>query len=305
MAAHPIAGRAATAQPSGPSPTSVDPPPAGPAPATPDPVPSGPPPGPAPSASRDPYLIGLIGDTGYSSGGEQAVHEIAEDMATFPLEFVVHAGDIWAEGTSCSDANYLERRDTFNEFVQPFIYTPGDNEWSDCPQGSSSRLNALRQIFFPTNQTLGRNPGTVHRQPDMVENARWSHNGVWFATLNEPGADGRGGTHRDRNIAWLNETFDGAEANGAAGVMITWQDNPFEPSGGRLARVLKERAMAFGKPVVLVHGDTHRYRIDHPWRDVPHFTRVETHGATSSSVWIRATIDPNSPGVFTFDNERG
>jgi hypothetical protein len=56
--------------------------------------------------------------------------------------------------------------------------------------------------------------------------------------------------------------------------------------------------------VVLVHGDTHRHRVDHPWGDVENFTRLETHGDTSSSVWVRGSVDPNSPDVFSFKTER-
>lgn len=90
--------------------------------------------------------------------------------------------------------------------------------------------------------------------------------------------------------------------NGPA-VIIIWQDNPFSPSGGALYRRLRERAVAFGRPVVLVHGDTHNHRIDQPWSDAPHFTRVETFGTSSSGRWVRATIDPRDPDVFAFSAE--
>jgi hypothetical protein len=56
--------------------------------------------------------------------------------------------------------------------------------------------------------------------------------------------------------------------------------------------------------VVLVHGDTHVQRIDHPWRDVPNFTRVETFALAQADRWIRATVDPDSGRVFSFSLER-
>jgi len=37
--------------------------------------------------------------------------------------------------------------------------------------------------------------------------------------------------------------------------------------------------------------------------DVPNFTRVETHALDDSINWIRATVDPSAPRVFTFANE--
>jgi len=63
---------------------------------------------------------------------------------------------------------------------------------------------------------------------------------------------------------------------------------------------LKSRAQRFAKPVVLVHGDSHRFTIDHPWPTVPNFTRLETYGDTGTNKWVKATVDPGKPGVFSF-----
>ena len=83
--------------------------------------------------------------------------------------------------------------------------------------------------------------------------------------------------------------------------MIIWQDNPFDGSSdASLVSTLKSRTAAFGRPVVLVHGDTHKYKIDHPWSTLPNFTRVETYAGTQSNKWVRATIDPSSAKVFSF-----
>ena len=83
--------------------------------------------------------------------------------------------------------------------------------------------------------------------------------------------------------------------------MIIWQDDPFDGSAdSSLVSTLKSRTVAFGKPVVLVHGDTHTFRIDHPWSTVSNFTRVETYGTSGTNHWIKATVDPSKPGVFSF-----
>ncbi len=278
-----------------------DTPPDAVAPGPPAPVPA-PGPGTVPGA---PFDVGLVGDTGYTESQERSFLKVRTHMNGLPLAFSIHIGDIWAEGEACTEANYQHVRDVFDGFAHPLVYTPGDNEWADCPQGSSSSLNRVRRLFFPADETLGQRRLIVTRQyPTFVENARWTQGGVVFVTINEPGATGRGGSHRDTNIAWLDEAFDEAEATGAPGVVVAWQDNPFEPSGGRLAKVLRARTISFGRPVVLVHGDTHNYRIDHPWSDARNFTRVEVHGDTSSAQWVRMTVDPGSPTVFGFDNER-
>jgi hypothetical protein len=66
---------------------------------------------------------------------------------------------------------------------------------------------------------------------------------------------------------------------------------------------LEQETVAFGKPVVLVHGDSHYFRIDKPLtrggRRLENFTRVETFGNPDVH-WLRVTVDPNDPNVFTF-----
>jgi hypothetical protein len=85
--------------------------------------------------------------------------------------------------------------------------------------------------------------------------------------------------------------------------MIIQQDNPF--SGGTpaaLLSALKTRTVGFGKPVVLVNGDTHTHRVDKPWNDVPNFTRVETFANGGARSWVKATVNPSTAGVFSFSS---
>ena len=60
---------------------------------------------------------------------------------------------------------------------------------------------------------------------------------------------------------------------------------------------LLAHTLAFGKPVILIHGDTHRYRVDQPLVDpaaqkpVENFTRIESFGSPWVD-WIRVSVDP-------------
>jgi hypothetical protein len=249
------------------------------------------------------FQIGLIGDTGYSAGQDADLLAVRRSMAGYPLAFEVHDGDIQKQGSACTNSRLESVRDVFDGFAAPFVYTPGDNEWADCPS-PSSRLSAIRRTFFGNGRTLGKTTMSVSRQSGGPENARWSRNGVFFATLNVPGPRASGGPIA-ADVSWLNATFDAAGAAGAAGVMIIQQDNPF--SGGTpasLLTALKRRTVEFGRPVVLVHGDTHVHRVDKPWSDVPNFTRVETFAASGSRQWVKATVNPSSAAVFSFSSVR-
>jgi hypothetical protein len=169
-------------------------------------------------------------------------------------------------------------------------------------------LAALRSRFFSTGRSLGQTTIPLTRQSaPYVENARWTKSNVVFATLNVPGPSGKSPSAAETsarhaaNVAWLNAAFDAAEAARSAAVMIIWQDDPFDGSSdSSLVSTLKSRTTAFAKPVVLVHGDTHSFKLDHPWSTLPNFTRLETYGTSGTNKWVRATVDPASAKVFSF-----
>ena len=64
---------------------------------------------------------------------------------------------------------------------------------------------------------------------------------------------------------------------------------------------------------MLVHGDSHYFRIDKPLQDavgnrIEHFTRVETPGDNAQSgsndvQWVSVAVDPSDPEVFSFKQE--
>jgi hypothetical protein len=75
-----------------------------------------------------------------------------------------------------------------------------------------------------------------------------------------------------------------------------------------LLAALEKETVAFGKPVVYVHGDTHIFRVDKPLvgsisrRSIENFTRVATFGYPDTH-WVRAIVDPKDPQVFSFRHE--
>jgi hypothetical protein len=116
------------------------------------------------------------------------------------------------------------------------------------------------------------------------------------------------------NLAWLEQTFAVAKASKSVGVMFFIQANPFDGAPEELTgfadtlSALEQQTIDFGKPVVLVHGDSHYFRIDKPMvastsgRRLENFTRVETFG-TDDVHWTRVSIDPREEQVFIFRQE--
>ena len=255
-----------------------------------------PPAGAVPAPPAPPFRIGLIGDSGYYGESERNFLRIREDANAAGLAFVVHDGDIWLGGTYCDDDRLRRIRDQLNGF-RTLIYTPGDNEWLDCRPQSDGRLAAIRRVFFSQPMSLGTRPIPQRRQAEVPENARWEWGGVVFATLNVPGPGG-GGPTLSADLEWLDKTFDRAKEIKAPAVMIIWQDDPTDGSSAELVSRLRKRAKGFGRPVMLVHGDTHRYKLDNPWKDTPNLTRLETF-PTFTPEWVKVIVKPSGPEVFT------
>ena len=251
---------------------------------------------PAPVTAAATFRIGLIGDSGYNAEYQRYFLRIRESTNAAGLAFVVHDGDIWMGGTSCNDERLRQVEADLNGF-RTLIYTPGDNEWVDCPQGPAGRLEAIRRVFFSNSMSLGSQPIFQRRQAEVPENARWEWGGVVFATLNVPGPRG-GGPTVGADLAWLDKTFDRAQEIQAPGVMIIWQDDPVDGSSPQLVARLRKRAAAFHKPVMLVHGDTHHYKLDNPWKDTPNLARLETF-PTFTPEWVKVIVNPAGPAVFT------
>ena len=71
---------------------------------------------------------------------------------------------------------------------------------------------------------------------------------------------------------------------------------------------LEKETVAFARPVVYVHGDSHLFRVDKPLvgsrsrRIIENFTRVETFGHPYAH-WVRGIIDSRDPNVFSFSQE--
>lgn len=309
------------------------------------------------------YAVGLWGDLPYSSLQEAVgVPNLLADMNAQRLAFSVHNGDLKQGSNSpCNDALYERSRDYFNALEAPAMFTPGDNDWTDCDRLSNGGFNSLerldreRQIFFSEPYSLGgrRLPQEVQTEPlclgfggftPCVENRRWSYRGVTYVTLNVQGSCNNlcddfpdPAEYAARNtavIAWMQAAFDAAQADGSVAIMMISQANPGwdqsdptraplrnprtlaqtdgQPDGFRdYLNALRNEVVAFRKPVVYVHGDSHYFRIDKPFQNaaglrLENFTRVETFGNNAANgnndvQWLKVNVDARTREVFSFE----
>lgn len=297
------------------------------------------------SAPAGRFSIAVWGDTPYSPAEAAAVPTLVDQVNASDVAFTVFVGDLQG-GDRCENALYTAAADTFDSFVKPMVYTPGDNEWTDCHHTAGDpieRLGYIRRTMFATGHSFGRHVLTVQQQPQYPENARWETHSVVFATIDAPGSNDNHvadadaeeqGTPRgpaDRRAAeaeyrardqadrdWLHQAFATATREGAAAVVVAMQADPgFDVApGSRAARgvdgfdpllaTLAAEARAFPKPVVVLHGDSHRERFDRPLVDpatgqaVPNVARVETFGSPTVG-WVKVILDPADPAFVSVE----
>jgi hypothetical protein len=289
-----------------------------------------------PASSRSPgsYAIGLWGDLPYSERQRTVgVPKLIADMNRQHLAFSVHDGDIKSGIAPCVDSVYTRFKALVDTLDAPAMFTPGDNDWTDCDRllfNSKERLNFERRQFFSTPYSFGRHKlkQEVQEKP-YVENRRWTVGRVTYATFNVQGScnnlcdvapDRSEYAARNKaDIRWLHETFSEAKSQRSAAVMIVFQADPDweardpktlkeadgNPDGfhGFLS-ALRDETIAFRRPVVAMHGDSHYFRIDKPLENsagqrLENFTRVETFGEDDVN-WLKVTVDPSSREVFSY-----
>ena len=110
------------------------------------------------------YAIGLWGDLPYNDVQKTVgVPNLIADMNSQRLAFTVHDGDLKAGSGPCTDSLYTDALARFNSLEAPAMFTPGDNDWTDCDRtpGTSSleRLQFEREVLFSTRRRWRRPTG--------------------------------------------------------------------------------------------------------------------------------------------------
>jgi hypothetical protein len=227
----------------------------------------------------DSLTVAVFGDWPYNdlllANSQLLVDSVNGDKR---VRTVIHVGDIHSGSQPCTSAGILPPIpksnpgwnqavfQAFQKFHAPVVYTPGDNEWTDCHKSKESasgdplkELAAVRGLFFSRpGITLGLDEMEVATQAkafdpafpadaQFVENVMWQDESVLFVTLNVPGSNN--GTApwtgifanpaaqaqlvADRNAAnqrWLEAAFAKATKRHARAIVIGLQADMWDPA---------------------------------------------------------------------------
>jgi hypothetical protein len=262
---------------------------------------------------------------------------LIDHINTLDAKFSIHVGDFKSGSTLCSDEEFANQLAHFQRFKAAVVYTPGDNEWTDCHRANNGkydpleRLSALRERLYSPGRSLGQQAMALQNQSSTmlshgryIENQRWVHQGVLFATLHivgsnnnlesrDPAANQEFFERDAANIAWIEAAFEQAQQQKANAVVLAFQADVFETktawedfpgwSGFRksIGETLLPLASRWGKPVLVVHGDSHQFKIDQPFqmnkKPLPNVTRLIVPGAAD----VRAVKVTVKGSAFSFE----
>ncbi|WP_406192331.1 hypothetical protein OH807_00740 [Kitasatospora sp. NBC_01560] len=349
--------------------------------------------------ARAPFTLAVYGDAPYGTSPTDTSEFratpafIASVNADPDVSTLIHVGDIHSGKQYCTEAYDRSIAALWKTFADPLVYTPGDNEWSDCHKAAEGggkynaatgridpvldpatgqpvdhaagnpvqNLDLVRRTFFARpGHTLGGDTLRVLSQAQLpnwkhpedsayVENVLWVKNGTLFVTVNLPGGSNNDAdpwygaptasqeqldevAHRTAaDLRWLDTAFVLARAGGVSSVVVTAQADMWDLDGKPASHVanyepfvadLASRTTAFGKPVLLLMGDSHVYRSDnpltqgsactgdegvcsydawnsHPSYQVPNFHRIVVHGSTVPLEWLKLTVTPGAHNPTT------
>ncbi|MDH3468345.1 MAG: hypothetical protein OES26_20980 [Gammaproteobacteria bacterium] len=257
-----------------------------------------------------------LGDTAYCPEVDVPKYErLIDKINAASPAFSIHVGDIGKPTTgACSEEVRQTVYRQFNQFKHPLIYTPGDNEWTDCVYNLKplAQLERLRTLYFSKPKSLGRETIPLVRQSDesgfdeFVENLRWEWNDVLFATVHvvgshnglDPGVSGAKvpasnealaeyQRRNDANIAWIERSFNVAKEHGSKAVVVVFHANIYQPEvenspGFRgIKQALAEQTESYGGQVLFVNGDSHKFLVDKPL--------VSSHGPGGTQTHMNVT----------------
>ncbi len=255
-----------------------------------------------------------FGDMPYGKNQILYLEAMADKLKATDIAFALFYGDMKSGGKKCSQKRYKRNFEAiFNVTNKPVFLTLGDNDWTDCDRKGDNELLKLIEVrkhaFQPSYLPEARTDLNITRDDTYPELVRFQENDVFVSTVHIVGtgngreeivAENKGEildavTARDaKNLSWLNESFADAE-NAKAFVLFIHaditKDSNFlntQPCNLKLLEAcdpfanflytLEDKAKAYKKPVLLIHGSTGVYCVQSEFMGIENLTRFNGPG---------------------------
>ncbi|CAB4813854.1 unannotated protein [freshwater metagenome] len=280
----------------------------------------------------DTVTFANIGDVPYTSAQTALMANFTAHINADPdVSFVAHSGDFKGGSDVCTDAAFNSTFASFQTFADPFWYTPGDNDWTDCHRNNNgnfqpaNRLAKVRSLYFATpGQTTGGTPMAVTTQANSavvadnvhVENTWFNKKCVTFGAIHSVSSN-QG--YLDPNYATNSSTYPVetvgekaaryAEVDARIAADVRWLDAIFAAADANVsdAVVLMMQAepslgpvdndKVFGTEFVDIHNKIYALAASHPNMQV-----VIAHGDQHNNLWQPNYGGSTAPNIARLEN---
>jgi hypothetical protein len=253
-----------------------------------------------------PVVFTAMGCGPYNPAAEVALERFIKiDNELETSAFMVHCGDIvtgeikdWPESQYIRVAQILTEGNRIPTFI-----VPGDNEWNDQDDPAAGWQKWLNHFFcFDAKWDP---PAPVERQAERLENFAFLLDGVLFIGLNKVGGKvhdkAEWATRLDDNAAWVAASI--AKHGKRAHSAVIFAQAEAAGNTDRLVRGLAESAAAFGKPILYLHADGHKwYVIEGDY--APNITHVQMDLISSNFPPIQVTVTGDAKQPWVFDRRQ-
>ena len=87
-----------------------------------------------------------IGDVPYDDVELMVLETFLDQELKKGSPFLLHVGDIKGGGERCNDERLQEVAELLRVQPVPVVYTPGDNEWTDCHRAAAGGYDPLERL---------------------------------------------------------------------------------------------------------------------------------------------------------------
>ena len=260
-----------------------------------------------PAKTAKPVRFTAMGCGPYTREAEEDLRRfIRLDNELGTSAFMIHCGDIvtgrnkeWPESQYEKVADILARGNRIPTFV-----VPGDNEWNDQADPDRGwRLWTKHYLMFDAKWTP---PAKVIRQTSRKENFAFVRDQVLFIGINKVGGrvhdPDEWATRHGDNGEWVSENLSKYRNQvHSAAIFAQAKAGQGNAKGDRndFADLLKPAAEAFGKPLLYLHADGHKwYVIEQEWATNITHVQLDLISSNFPPVQVTVTGDPRRPFVF-------
>jgi hypothetical protein len=253
-----------------------------------------------PAVRAEPLVFSVTGCGPYKPDEKALLARYVDEVsADGKSEFLVHLGDIFP-GTldPAPESEYKSSADILKRSKIPVFIVPGDNEWND--QKNPARGWRLWTKYFTDFEKNFAQSPALERQTVRPENFAFAPKGVLVLGLNLVGGRVHDAqewkTRHAQNNDWVQAQLT-KHGDKSRAMVVLAQAEP-NATHDSFFKPFVEQVKAWGKPVLYIHADGHKWEVHKKWR-AENLLRVQTDMVGANPpVIVTVSDDANEPFQF-------